>query len=124
MIVGEVKPGHEASVSLTVVGPGDRQINFDAVVDTGFTDYLTIPSRWVNELGLRFRESMTYELANGEFATFALYEVRVSWDGRWRNIVASVADGGPLVGMALLHGHRLTVDVIDGGRVEVRPLEV
>lgn len=82
MIVGEVKPGQEASVSLTIMGPAEHQIKFDAVVDTGFTDYLTIPSRWVNELGLRFRESMTYELANGELATFVLYEVRVSWDGR------------------------------------------
>jgi len=122
VIVGEVKPGQEASVSLAVMGPADRQIEFDAVVDTGFTDYLTIPSRWVNELGLRFRESMTYELANGELAAFDLFEVRVLWDGRWRNIVASVADGGPLVGMALLHGQRLTVDVIDGGRVEIRAL--
>lgn len=122
MIVGEVKPGQEASVSLTVTGPADHQIKFDAVVDTRFTDYLTIPKRWVNGLGLRFRESMTYELANGELATFDLYEIRILWDGRWRKIVASVADGGPLVGMGLMHGCRLTVDVIDGGRVEIRAL--
>ena len=29
---------------------------------------------------------------------------------------------GPLVGVSLLYGHRLTVDVVDGGPVTLAPL--
>ena len=32
------------------------------------------------------------------------------------------ADGGPLVGMSLLYGSRVTLDVVDGGPITIEPL--
>lgn len=122
MIVGEVKPNREALIRIVLAGPAGRGVELDAIVDTGFTDYLTVSRQVVEELGLRFRESMAYELANGEVDTFDLHEGKVLWDDRLRDVIVSVAEGGPLVGMGLMEGCRLTVDVMDGGRVEIRPL--
>jgi len=122
MIVGEVKPSREALIRIVLKGTANQTVELDAVVDTGFTDYITVSKHLADELGLRYRESMIYELANGEVDMFDLYEGRVVWNGQWRDVVLSVADGGPLVGMALMHGCRLTIDIVDGGRVQIRPL--
>ena len=123
MIVGEVKPGREALIRLTLAGSTEQTVELDAIVDTGFTDYLTVSKRLVDRLGLQFRESMAYELANGELDMFDLYEGRVLWDRRWREVIVSLADGGVLVGMALMQGYHLSVEVIDGGRVQIHPLD-
>jgi clan AA aspartic protease len=122
VIVGEVKPSREALIRLALAGPAGRRVELDAIIDTGFTDFLTVPRQVIEELGLRFRESMAYELANGDLDMFDLYEGKVLWDGRWREVIVSLAEGGPLVGMGLMEGCRLSVDVTDGGRVEIRPL--
>lgn len=42
MINGSVNPNLEAIVPLVVVGAGSRRQQVDAVVDTGFTGYLTL----------------------------------------------------------------------------------
>jgi len=122
VIVGEVKPSREALIRLVLADPAERTVELDAIVDTGFTDYLTVPRDVVRELGLRYRESMAYELANGELDMFDLYEGRVLWDGHWREVIVSLAEGGALVGMALIQGYHLSIDAIDGGRVEIRSL--
>ncbi|MCY3886100.1 MAG: hypothetical protein OXG19_00085 [Chloroflexi bacterium] len=45
----------------------------------------------------------------------------VFWDGRTRYVEADAADTTPLVGMRLLDGHSLYVEVEDGGRVIIEP---
>ncbi len=122
MILGDVRPGREAVITIALSGTAGNAEEFDATIDTGFTDYLTIPPTLVERLGLRYRESMSFELANGQLAAFDLYEASVLWDDTWREIIVAVADGGPLIGMALLHGFRLNIEVIDGGRVEITRL--
>jgi hypothetical protein len=41
----------------------------------------------------------------------------------WRHVFAVEMEGGPLLGMAMLAGNYLGIEVTDGGRVEIRPLE-
>ena len=62
---------------------------------------------------------MAFELANGETVNFDLFSAAVLWDGEVRQVVVCAADGGPLVGIAMLRGCHLGVDVEDGGRVEI-----
>ena len=47
----------------------------------------------------------------------------VLWDGKQRYIRVSVADTNPLIGMRLLDGHDLHVQVKDGGRVVIQAME-
>ena len=58
-------------------------------------------------------------LADGSDVALDSYAVTVLWDGRPRRVVAYVSDAAPLVGMSLLAGYQLCVDVEDGGRVVI-----
>ena len=119
MIEGVVNGDYEAVVRLTVQGPSGASQEIEAVIDTGFTGYLTLPPALVTELGLVYRERGRAILADGSEALFDIYEVAVLWDSRLRNTRAAVAEAVPLVGMRLLDRHILTVEVEDGGRVVI-----
>ena len=60
-------------------------------------------------------------MADGSEITFPSYSVAVLWDGQARYVEADAADTTPLVGMRLLDGHSLYVEVEDGGRVVIEP---
>jgi clan AA aspartic protease len=92
----------------------------DAVVDTGFTRFLTLPPATVSELGLGYRGVNSVILADGSETTLEVYGVTVLWDGQSREVIAYVSDTTPLIGMSLLHGHNLSVDVEDGGQVLIQ----
>jgi len=76
VIFGKVSD-REAVIRIGLAGGRDGVAVLDAVIDTGFTDYLTISKELVDRFDLRFRECMEYELANGELGMFDLYEARV-----------------------------------------------
>ena len=120
MIQGTVSAAYEAVVPLPLRGPAGQARDVDAVVDTGFTRFLTLPSAMVAELELGFRGVNRVILADGSETTLEVYGVTVLWDGRPREVVAYVSDTTPLIGMSLLHGHNLNIDVEDGGRVLIQ----
>ncbi len=120
MIQGTVNAAYEAVVVLPVRGPAGQARDVDAVVDTGFTRFLTLPSAMVVELGLGYRGVSRVVLADGSETTLEVYGVTVLWDGQPREVVAYVSDTTPLIGMSLLHRHNLNVDVEDGGQVLIR----
>ncbi len=123
MIEGVVNAAYEAVVTLPLRGPDGRSREVDAVVDTGYNGFLTLPSSVVAELGLPYRGHSEAILADGSVAEFDVYGVTVSWDGSARNVSVNVADSAPLVGMLLLDRHNLNIDVEDGGRVVIQALE-
>ena len=51
----------------------------DAVVDTGFTRFLTLPPAMVAELGLGYRGVNSVILADGSETTLEVYGVTVLW---------------------------------------------
>lgn len=72
------------------------------------------------ELGLPFEGTARATLADGSETTFPYYGVAVLWHGRTRYVEADAADTTPLVGMRLLDGHSLSVEVEDGGGVVIK----
>ena len=54
MIEGTVNASREAVVPLTVASPAGRMQPIDAVIDTGFNGFLTLPAALVSELRLPF----------------------------------------------------------------------
>ena len=117
MIEGTVNAAYEAVVALPLRGPAGQARDVEAVVDTGFTRFLTLPPTMVAQLGLGFRGVNRVSLADGSEATLEVYGVTVLWDGQPREVVAYASDTTPLIGMSLLHRHNLNIDVEDGGRV-------
>ena len=123
MIQGTVNTAYEAVVPLIVQGPSGQTRDLQTVIDTGFSDFLTLPPTLITELGLPYRNRDSAILADGSEATFDVYRVTVLWDGHPRHVDAYAADTTPLVGMLLLDRHNLNIDVEDGGRVVIQAKE-
>jgi clan AA aspartic protease len=121
MLTGSVAPSLEAHLSITVHGPGG-QVTATAVIDTGFTSALALPLELVGQLQLPQLGSTRVVLADGSEAAADDYQAEVDW-GPVRAGVRVVALGDvPLVGLPLLHGYRLTIDVRAGGDVTIEPI--
>ena len=123
MIEGAVNAAYEPVVTLAVQGPAEQTREIEAVIDTGFNGYLTLPPDLVTGLGLPFVSIGRAFLANGSEVSFDVHYATVLWDGHPRRTRVNVADTTPLVGMRLLDGHRLYVEVKDGGRVVIQVVE-
>ena len=117
MIQGAVNAAYEAVVPLVVQGPRGQTRDLQTVIDTGFSDFLTIPPALVAELRLPYQNRDSVILADGSEVIFDVYSVTVLWDGHPRHVNAYAADTTPLVGMRLLDRHDLSIQVRAGGRV-------
>ena len=74
-------------------------------------------------LGLAVTRGGRIALADGTVQQCDVCAAEVWWDGRWRQVQAYVVGRDEvLVGMRLLAGHELRIEVRPGGDVEVRPL--
>jgi clan AA aspartic protease len=124
MISGSVNAYREAVVRLPVRNPQGREQAIEAVIDTGFNGYLTLPSDLIATLGLPFRRNGRALLGDGSAVTFDIHEAIIVWDGRLRRIAVDAADTDPLLGTGLLYGHELNVQVIEGGSAAIRVLSL
>jgi clan AA aspartic protease len=122
MITGQVTADREAVVRLTVRGPGGLQAEVDAILDTGFTEYLTLPPPLIAALALNYQYSMPLVLADCSPVGVAVYEGVVVWDGQERLVPVHQTDSDVLIGMSLLYGSRLLLDAVDGGPVTISPI--
>ena len=121
MMTGTVNGLHEAVLRVIVRGPkGEREI--EAVVDTGFDGSLTLPSDWVEELGLPFLIRGTALLGDGTRSPFDAHEGTVLWNGQPRRVWVEVADIEPLLGMRLMRNSELKIEIVEGGSVSIREL--
>jgi clan AA aspartic protease len=121
MISGEVK-SDEARIRLKVKGRRGRQQEIQAVIDSGYTGALTLPPALIATLGLRWRSVNRATLADGSTCVFQVYLGKLAWDGKVRAILVDEVDADPLVGMRLLRGHELKVQVRYRGKVTVTRL--
>ena len=120
MIQGAVNDAYEPIVRFAVQGPLGQSREIEAVVDTGYNGYLMLTPELVSDLGLPFVTASRAFLADGREAIFDVYGVTVLWDGNNRQVDAYVSDATPLVGMRLLHGHNLNIEVMNGGAVAIK----
>lgn len=123
MITGIVTDRREAVIRLKVRGPTEQDQEIEAVIDTGFDGWLSLPSSIIAQLGLTWRQRGRALLADGSESVFEIYEATVDWDGEPRRIPVDEAETFPLVGMSLVEGYELTVQVQRGGNVTLRPLQ-
>ena len=69
MIEGVVNADYEAIIPLRIQGPDGRTRDIEAVVDTGFTDFLTLPPALVDELGLPQALNLRSRISNSRLGT-------------------------------------------------------
>jgi clan AA aspartic protease len=120
MITGTVNADYEAVIRLRVQGPTGHAHEVEAIIDTGFNGFLTLPPALVTALGLIHLSRGRALLANGSEELFDIYGVTMLWDGQQRYVEADAVDTTPLVGMSLLDGYDLHIQVADGGDVVIQ----
>jgi len=121
VIHGIVNSKLEPIVRLSIRGP-EGETAAEAVVDTGFNGSLSLPSTLIAALGLRLRTQGRGVLADGTEKSFGVYEALILWDGRLLRIPVGEIENILLLGMSLLCGSELAIQVIEGGEVAIRDL--
>jgi clan AA aspartic protease len=121
MMQGRVNQRCEAVISVAVRG-GSTVKFVDAVIDTGFNGFLSLPIDIIIELGLPWNYRDRATLGDGSETLFDVYDAEVIWDGQYREIEINAAETEPLLGMRMLKGYRLQVDAIEGGLVTIEIL--
>lgn len=120
MILGRVLQ-YRSTIPLTICGPA-TQLTVDAVVDTGFTGFLTLPLTAVATLGLVPITYDTVILGDGSTVATPVHQAEVLWHGARQTVFALATGREPLVGMSLIYGSRLTLDGEDGGALTLEEL--
>lgn len=121
MIVGVVQ-GREAHIRLSIHGFRGRQQEIVAVVDSGYTGWLTLPPATIATLHLQWQSFGRGVLADGSMSSFDVYRAKIWWDGRIRTVFVDEFETTPLVGMALLRGYEYKMQVRARGKVTIKRL--
>ena len=122
MIEGTVNENFEATIRLTLRGVAREGREVEAIIDTGFTGYLTLPTALIRRLNLSWKGRSQALIADDSLHVFDEYIGTVLWNGQDRTVEVAAADTTPLVGMGLLRRHSLRVDVVTNGGVKIEEL--
>lgn len=119
MIAGVVNGDFEAIITLSICDSEGKVYNQEAIIDTGFNGWLSLPPDLIARLNLKWKRRGRAILGDGSECVFNVYEAVVVWDGDSVTIPIDEADSEPLVGMSLMEGFQLMVQVFEGGNVEI-----
>jgi clan AA aspartic protease len=122
MILGNVNANREAIIQLAVLGENQQNQGIKAVIDTGYTGFLTLPSAVITTLDLTWYMQQEGVLGDGSLCMFNVYEALVIWDGQVRSVEINESEADPLVGMGLLEGYELKIQAVTGGLVAITAL--
>ncbi|MGB5594768.1 MAG: clan AA aspartic protease [Crocosphaera sp.] len=122
MIIGYVNANREAIIKLAVLGENRQNQGIKAVIDTGYTGFLTLPSAIIAQLGLTWYMEQEGILGDGSLCLFNVYEASIIWDGQVRSVEVNESETDPLIGMGLLEGYELKIQGIAGGSVTITAL--
>ncbi len=90
MMYGIVDKNCEATIRLVVGNAGSQRQRIDAVIDTGFTGFLTLPFSVLMNLNLSAYRREQGTLGDGSTCIFDVYRGFVIWDGELQQIDINV----------------------------------
>ncbi len=118
MISGIVK-GRHATIGVVFRLPNRPDFSIDFVIDTGFTDHLSLPPEAVSLLGLPFKYAMSANLADNSNVILPIHEAVILWNGVEQKVRVLAAGKKPLLGTRLLENYELVVRFAEGGLVKI-----
>jgi clan AA aspartic protease len=123
MMQGFVNQNCEAVIRVAVgYGNLPKQM-IEAVIDTGFTGFLSLPLSAITALGLPWYFRDVGTLGDGSEVIFDMYKATVIWDGQNKVIDVATSEADPLVGMSLLYGFKVEIEAVEGGIVTIEALQ-
>ena len=122
MIRGRVNADREAVIRLRARGLSGAAAEIDFLLDSGFDGTVILPEQTAQQLGFVHLGRDTAVLADGTLQTYEMYLGQLLWHGVFQDTVFLCIGSEPMIGMGLLHGNELRIEVKPSGMVEVKPL--
>jgi clan AA aspartic protease len=122
MMFGVVSDNCETIVKVTVGRADAPKVTVDALIDTGFTSFLSLPISTIESLGLPWHFSDIGTLGDGSEVIFEIYTGHIIWDGQIQVVDVVASEAMPLVGMGLLYGFKFQVEVVEGGIITIEAI--
>lgn len=113
---------NRAYVTLLLSGLGG-QGNVEFALDTGFTGVTTLPPAVCKALALPLARYQPSFLADSSSILLEVYIATLQWDGEERDVEVLALEGAPLIGMTLLKGYEVRMQVMDGGLVTIERMQ-
>ena len=116
-------PTGEPRVTINVADLSGQTHPIEFLMDTGFDGDLTLPLDVIRQFGLPYLRVGKATLAANVEREFGVYGAEVSLNGKTvEAVVLESEDDPPLLGMALLWGSRISIELREGGMVTVEDL--
>ena len=122
MMEGQVNAKFEAKIEISMAGPTGKYRNLEGVVDTGYNGFIALQENEARELELPFLYSSRATLANGHEIELNIYEATVIWNEEPIDVKVACTAGDTLVGMRLMQGFNLNMNIQVDGAVTIKPL--
>ncbi len=122
MVTGSVNAVLAGNIRFLMEDAAGSRLDIEATVDTAFAGFLTLPKHQILVLALRYLHYRFAVLGDGTTSLMNVYEALVIWDGQKKTIEVMESETFPLVGMSMLAGYQLRINVVPGGAVEIEPL--
>lgn len=88
-----------------------RDSSLEAILDTGFDGYLSLPITIAVTLGIELAAIVPVEYADGRTSQELVFSVRVDFDGKEKTVPATLTAGAEaLAGTALLADYELKLN--------------
>ncbi len=120
MMQGQVNNKYQAVISLTMYTPNGSEITFaDVLIDTGSDAEVVASASAIQLLGLYYLEPTDLRQVDDEVVTVASFIGEVSWNGSRKEVKVICTGESLLIGMGLLRGHQMNMDIRPGGLVQI-----
>jgi len=98
-------------VRLEFIGNNGANVSYDALFDTGFSEYFSLPRHLIDVLGYTETDREIMILGDGTQREISIYEGHIIWDGQEQNAAIHCLDDDALVGMRQIENYLVTIPV-------------
>ncbi len=113
----------EARIPLVVRGPKGAEQGVAAILDTGFSGFLTLPTSVIEALELPWLGRGQALVGDGSHQAFDLHAATIVWDDVPRRVQVASTETEPLLGIDMIYGHEIRIQVIEDGAVAIEALD-
>ena len=122
-MISGVFSDREARLPLVVQGPNGEEQGVAAILDTGFSGFLTLPASVIEALGLPWLGRGQALVGDGSHQAFDLYAATVLWDDSPRTVQVASTETEPLLGIDMIYGHEVRIQIVEDGAVAIEKLD-
>jgi clan AA aspartic protease len=119
MISGIVTSNNEASIRFHIADGSGQSQPIDAIIDTGFAGFMSLPITNVAVLGVPWIFRDRVQLIDGRVILVDIFSAIAIWNGKTRMINVQALGTYNLIGMRMLAAHDLQMRIVDGGTVMI-----